>query len=79
MTTSARGPYELYVQAGGGTPAYSQERYLELLHEHGHVIRKGEPGYEEAAGTLPCGWPGPQRPAAEWCEVMELPAYSCSH
>lgn len=55
----ARGtdPYALWVEAGGGTPGYDRQRYLSLLREHGHVLRPGDDGYEEAArSALPCGW-----------------------
>lgn len=52
---------ELYYQAGE-----DPERYRELLHQHGYLIRRGEPGFEEAAShALPCGWsPGMQRALA---------------
>ncbi len=47
-------PGELWKQAGGGTPHYSQERYLELMREHGYLIPL-KPG--EKREPLPCGWP----------------------
>lgn len=56
------GPRELWQQAGGGTPAYDRERYLELLREHGHLLSPGDEGYEEGSRALPCGWePGKGR------------------
>lgn len=48
--------YQLWRQAGGGTPQYSRERYRELMIEHGLLI----PGPPE---PLPCGWP--RRPASD--------------
>ena len=55
--------YELWVQAGGGTPGYSAERYHDLLREHGAILHPGDEGYEAAASqALPCGWsPGVRR------------------
>ena len=66
-------PGELYNQAAGDTA-----RYVELMREHGYVLKPGDEGYEQASRTLPCGWPGPQKPEA-WCEFSELPKASCSH
>jgi hypothetical protein len=45
---------ELWIEAGGLTPDFSQERYLQLLAEHGR-----EDPFEEIEGTglLRCGWP----------------------
>lgn len=34
------GPQELWLQAGGDTPEYSKERYVELMIQHGHLIPK---------------------------------------
>lgn len=65
-------PHELWVQAGE-----DGERYRELLREHGHILRPGDEGYEQGSRTLPCGWPGPQKPAAEWC-IHEMPPGTCS-
>jgi hypothetical protein len=70
-------PYELWTQAGGGTPDYSAGRYQDLLLEHKLILRPGDEGYEEASRALPCGWPGPARPAAEWC-IHDLPPGTCS-
>jgi hypothetical protein len=53
--------YELWKQAGGGTDAYSAGRYRELMSEHGVLLMPGDDGYDQAARTLPCGWPGPAR------------------
>ena len=50
------GPYALWVEAGGGTPAYSRERYLALLREHGHLLSPGEDGYDDAGPDLECGY-----------------------
>ncbi len=47
-------PGELWKRAGGGTPAYSRERYRELMIEHGFMVPL-KPG--EKAEPLPCGWP----------------------
>lgn len=51
-------PRELWEQAGGGTDAYDQQRYLGLLREHGHLLRPGDDGYEQRDRNLSCGWPG---------------------
>lgn len=51
-------PFELWLQAGGGTSKYTRDRYRQLLVEHGHLVPR-EPGDD---GHLSCGWPGPQRP-----------------
>ena len=32
------GPYELWRQAGGGTPAYSRQEYHRLMVSHGHLV-----------------------------------------
>lgn len=66
-------PGELYNQAAGDTA-----RYVELMREHGYVLKPGDEGYEQGSRTLACGWPGPQKPEA-WCEFSELPKASCSH
>ena len=50
------GPGLLWKQAGGGTPEYSRQKYLDLMHEHGYLL--GDDGYDEAPRNLPCGWPG---------------------
>jgi hypothetical protein len=50
--------YDLWVQAGGGTPGYSRDRYQELLREHGLILSPGDDGYEQGVRNLPCGWPG---------------------
>lgn len=47
-------PEELWREAGGGTAAYSRERYRELLLEHG-MLQPLKPG--EKRKPLPCGWP----------------------
>jgi hypothetical protein len=52
------GPFELWRAAGGGSPDYDRDRYLALLREHGHLLKPGDDGYEEAPADLPCGWPG---------------------
>jgi hypothetical protein len=62
MADTAPSLYELWVQAGGGTPAYSAERYQELMHEHKILLHPGDDGYERGARNLPCGWP--HRPEA---------------
>jgi hypothetical protein len=51
-------PYDLWVQAGGGTDSYDPERYRELLYEGGCILRSGDEGYEQSSSRLPCGWPG---------------------
>jgi hypothetical protein len=50
--------YDLWVQAGGGTPSYDRQRYLDLLSEHGALLSPGDDGYDDAPRNLPCGWPG---------------------
>lgn len=45
-------PAELWKQAGG-----DPDKYRGLLREHGHLVRPGDPGYDDAARALPCGWP----------------------
>ena len=67
--TSKPSPHDLWVQAGGGTGAYSAERYRELMHDHGALLRPGDDGYEQASRALPCGWPGPSRQpmTCKWC------------
>ena len=53
MTGTARpSPAELWQQAGG-----SAGRYRQLLREHGHLLAPGDEGYDDAPGSLPCGWP----------------------
>lgn len=49
--------YELWQQAGGESPDFDRTRYLDLMHEHGYLLRPGDDGYEEAPKGLPCGWP----------------------
>jgi hypothetical protein len=65
-------PYELWVQAGEDAGEYRR-----LLREHGLLLLPGDPGYDQGSATLPCGWPGPARPAAEWC-IHDLPPGTCS-
>ena len=60
-------PGQLYNQAAGDTA-----RYLELMREHGYVLKPGDEGYEQGSRTLPCGWPGPQKPEA-WCILGPAP------
>jgi hypothetical protein len=48
------GPYELWKEAGGGTPQYSQERYRELMLKHQLLIPLEE---GEEPKPLSCGWP----------------------
>jgi hypothetical protein len=55
MTTPS--PMELWQQAGGGTPAYDRQRYLDLMRQYGHLLSPGDDGYEDASASLPCGWP----------------------
>lgn len=50
--------YDLWKQAGGGTPEFSRERYRELMLEHGLLIPL-KPG--EKPEPLPCGWPNNKR------------------
>ena len=49
--------YELWLQAGGETPDYDRDRYIELMREHRYLLKPGDDGYEEAPKGLPCGWP----------------------
>jgi len=58
-------PMELWKQAGGGTGDYDQQRYRDLMHEHGHLLRPGDDGYEQGSRTLACGWqPGQEVPGS---------------
>jgi hypothetical protein len=50
-------PFEPWEEAGE-----DPERYRQLMREHGHLIGPDHPEYETTPKTLPCGWPGPQRP-----------------
>lgn len=72
MTTDKPSPGILWNQAGGDAA-----RYRELMIEHGHLLRPGDEGYEQASRTLPCGYPGPARPAGEWCR-HDLAPGTCS-
>jgi len=54
MSAESPTPYELWRQAGGGTPDYDRALYRSLLTEHGHLIPL-KPG--EKPEPLPCGWP----------------------
>ena len=58
MSDGKASPGRLWLQAGGGTPAYDRDRYLDLMREHGLILRPGDDGYEDADRNLPCGWPG---------------------
>lgn len=58
MTSKDPDTYELWVQAGGGTKDFDRQRYHDLMVEHGHLLRPGDKGYEDAPRNLPCGWPG---------------------
>jgi hypothetical protein len=53
----APSPAVLWLQAGGGTPEYDRELYLNLMREHGHLLGPGDDGHGEAQRNLPCGWP----------------------
>jgi hypothetical protein len=57
MTAKAESlsPRDLWVKAGGGTDRYSRRAYLDLMREHGHVLRPGDEGHEEGRRDLPCG------------------------
>lgn len=66
------GPFELWQQAGGGTPTYSRETYHRLMVEHGHLVPRpactcGDPAdpamhlqdcprYQNNDQRLACGW-----------------------
>ena len=58
MSTSERPTLnELWTQAGGGTEGYDAGRYLNLMREHGHVLRDDEPHkkyewHEECDGPI---------------------------
>ena len=65
MTAETPSMGQLWYDAGGGTPAYSRERYLELLLEHGYLTvclcachADGSGHCEKCRPELPCGWPG---------------------
>jgi hypothetical protein len=80
MTAGKPSPGLLWEQAGGGTPSYDREEYLRLMHEHGHILRPGDEGYERSSRTLSCGWePGKRREEQDRCEVTDLLRASCSH
>lgn len=72
MSTDRPSPVELWHQAAG-----NGARYRELMREHGHLLAPGDEGYDQASKTLPCGWPGPQKLASEWCK-HDLPPGTCS-
>jgi hypothetical protein len=68
-------PGLLWLEAGG-----DDARYRELLREHGLLLSPGDPGYDEAPRTLPCGWqPGKPRAEQRRCEITELLVDSCAH
>jgi hypothetical protein len=72
--------YDLWKQAGGETPRFDRGRYMDLLHEHGILLRPGDEGYEAGSRTLPCGWdPGKSRAQQDRCEITELLTASCAH
>jgi hypothetical protein len=56
-------PFELWRQAGGGTPDYSRQEYRRLMVQHGHLI----PG---TPVPLACGWPDGQDPARRLTMVV---------
>lgn len=56
MTTTPD-PMTLWKQAGGGTKDYDPQRYRDLMHEHGLLLRPGDEGYGDAPRSAPCGWP----------------------
>jgi hypothetical protein len=58
---TAPSPAQLWREAGGGTEDFDPERYKQLLRQHGHLLRPGDDGYDEAGRDLPCGWPGNRR------------------
>lgn len=72
MTTDTPSPGQLWNQAGG-----DGDRYRDLLHQHGLILSPGDEGYEQAGRTLPCGYPGPPKPASEWCRHDMAPG-TCS-
>lgn len=72
MSADRPSPVQLWRQANGDSA-----RYRRLMREHGHLLAPGDEGYEQASKTLPCGWPGPQKPASEWCR-HDMPPGSCS-
>lgn len=71
MTT----PGQLWNQADGNPGEYRR-----LLREHGLLLSPGDPGYEEASVSLPCGWdPRKTREQQDRCEVTDLLRNSCAH
>jgi hypothetical protein len=72
MSADQPSPGHLWNQAGG-----NGDRYRDLLHQHGLLLRPGDEGYDQASRTLPCGYPGPSKPATEWCK-HELAPGTCS-
>ena len=48
------GPAELWHEAGGGTSRWDPKCYRDLLYEHGHLLRPGDEGYENASAGLAC-------------------------
>jgi hypothetical protein len=79
--------YQMWLKAGGGTDSYDRERHRDLAREAGVLVHcecschAGGSGHcDRCKPALPCGWPGPQKPAEEWwCEKFEMPASGCSH
>lgn len=53
IVTWTPSPAELWQQAGG-----DPQKYRDLLAEHGHLLRPGDDGYDEAVAKLPCQGPG---------------------
>lgn len=49
----APSPHELWRQADGDPGEYRR-----LMRVHGHVLKPGNEGYEDASRKLPCGRPG---------------------
>ena len=52
ITPGRPSPAELWQQAGG-----NRDLYRDLLHQHGHLLAPGDPGYDPDAPQWPdCGW-----------------------
>lgn len=63
VSTDTPSPGQLWNQAGG-----DGDLYRDLMRQHGLILSPGDEGYEQASRTLPCGYPGPPKPASEWAD-----------
>jgi len=75
MSTDKPSPGQLWHEAGG-----DGDRYRDLMHQHGMLLKPGDEGYDQASRTLSCGWePGKNRAEQDRCDITDLLRASCSH